>query len=152
MRRLNITNALHSRMFGHVYVDDHEIRRLIETGISRLAEMHAISGLAQPLLKQSACELVFLVKQYVHGILGSPRGAWYRPHAAQAILRRAPHAIMSASRGSVSTETPRGAPPRIMPASRGSVSTETRRLSPRFVSVLYGRTGPPRAGAAPAAP
>jgi hypothetical protein len=91
--------------------------------------MHAISGLAQPLLKQSACELVFLVKQYVHGILGSPRGAWYRPHAAWAILRRAPHAIMSAS--------------------RGSVSTETRRLSPRFVSVLYGRTGPPRAGPLP---
>jgi hypothetical protein len=73
--------------------------------------MHAISGLAQPLLKQSACELVFLVKQYVHGILGSPRGAWYRPHAAQAILRRAPHAIMSASRGSVSTETRELSPP-----------------------------------------
>jgi hypothetical protein len=73
--RSNVPYTLHPGMFGHVHVDDHEIGGTIESRIARHPDMYAISGLAEPLLQQGACEMVFLVNQYVHGVLISPRGS-----------------------------------------------------------------------------
>jgi len=78
MGRLNATYALRAGMFGHVYVDDHEVGRAIERGAAWHAKMHAIACFAEPLLKQTAREVIFLVYHNVHCIPFSQHGAPYR--------------------------------------------------------------------------
>jgi len=68
MCRLNITNPLRSRVFGHVDADDYKIRRTIEVRIVRSADADIISRLPQPFLQQSTREEIFLVDHDVQSV------------------------------------------------------------------------------------
>src|ERR1039457_6018310 len=61
MRCLNLTQQLRARMFGHVDTGDHEILCATALHPARHGLTHAITCLAQPLLEQSAPEIILFV-------------------------------------------------------------------------------------------
>ena len=122
MHCLNMTHPLRSRVFWHVDVDDHKIRRTIKGGVVRPAGADTISFLAQPLLQQSARERVFFVYHDVQTVLILHLPGWriarracvfivsradlcLRSDASNAILEPASRAVMSAGYGFITVET-----------------------------------------------
>ena len=66
---VNITYPLRSRVFGHIDIGDHKIRRTIKVGIMRPAGADTISRFAQPFVEQGAGEVVLLVYHDVQSVL-----------------------------------------------------------------------------------
>ena len=66
---MNIASPLYSRVFGHIDIDDHKIRRTIKVGVMRPADTDTISRFAQPFLEQSAREVVIFVYRDVQTVL-----------------------------------------------------------------------------------
>jgi hypothetical protein len=73
----NVPYALPSGLFGHGYVDDHQITPSLGLAPARRPRAHPIAGFPQPLLEQCAGEVVFLVYTYVHSNLAAANSWGY---------------------------------------------------------------------------